>query len=127
METGSNRLPELAARRRVEHEAAADSLKRDVLHAMAAGEGASSHVEWLIQRPFTAVDGWLGDDPWRRAQGMAEFPSAAKIAWIEFLGTHLEVLFEEVCAQLESTARQYGPGKSAKLNLPRQARRTRRA
>src|SRR5437660_94580 len=50
---GSNSLAELAARIRAEHEATADSLKRSVEHAMAAGDllleakAQLKHGQWL--------------------------------------------------------------------------------
>jgi hypothetical protein len=54
---GSNSLPDLAARIRVEHEATATALKTSVGHAMAAGEllieakALLKHGEWLLGSP----------------------------------------------------------------------------
>jgi hypothetical protein len=78
-------------------------------------DGASAHVEWVLQRPFQNVAEWLGPegDNFRKVN-MKAIPDATKQAWQEFLQEENRSQ-PEIEAELVATATRYGPPVPARM------------
>ena len=81
------------------------------LTGQGSAQWASSHVEWLCQRPFQNVSEWLGEEgeKCRRAWGMRQIPETGKAAWSAFSASHalyteaeIEALFAEASKAQEN-------------------------
>jgi ParB-like chromosome segregation protein Spo0J len=71
-------------------------------------QGASGHVEWVLQRPFQNVGEWLGSegDKFRKTQCMHLIPDAVKEAWQAFLIEQDGKSQPNIVAELEAIARE---------------------
>ena len=77
--------------------------------------GATSHVEWLLQRPFQNVAEWLGPEgeKFRRTWGMPTIPDATKESWQAFVIQHTARSLPDLVAELNELERQAGPARPA--------------
>jgi hypothetical protein len=70
-------------------------------------QGASMHIEWVLQRPFQNIAEWLGEagDKFRKQLTIKALPEATKESWRRFLARENRPL-PELIAALEQKQRE---------------------
>jgi hypothetical protein len=70
-------------------------------------DGASRHVEWIIQRPFQNVPEWLSEegDKFRKRTMMTAVPQSIKDAWQVYASERTSLTEGEIVRSLEASER----------------------
>jgi hypothetical protein len=71
----------------------------------AAGD-AGGHIEWVLQRPFTTVDEWLGPEGirFRKITYMIPLPNSCSGAWHAFRERHSARTMADIVTELDEIA-----------------------
>jgi hypothetical protein len=89
---------------------------------------ASSHIEWVLQRPFQNVAEWLGEEgeKFRRQWGMRSPSEQFLNDWAAFLANNRNREFADVAQELEALQRRCEQEAATGIIAPHQKRRTKR-